>query len=78
MTSARPTDSVYDETHDLFRQSFRSFVVAEMTPHVEQWESDGIMDRQVYAKAGEHGFVGMAIPEAHGGGGSDDQEDEKK
>ena len=72
MTSARPTDSVYDETHDLFRQSFRSFVAAEMTPHVEQWESDGIMDRQVYAKAGEHGFVGMAIPEAHGGGGSDD------
>jgi len=63
---------VFDDTHDLFRQSFRSFVAAEMTPHVDQWERDGIMDREVYTSAGEHGFVGMAIPEAHGGGGSND------
>ena len=72
MTSASSYTSVYDETHDMFRQSFRSFVAAEMTPHVDQWERDGIMDRQVYAKAGEHGFVGMAIPEEHGGGGTKD------
>ncbi|MFT4989605.1 MAG: alkylation response protein AidB-like acyl-CoA dehydrogenase [Acidimicrobiales bacterium] len=72
MTSASSYTSVYDETHDMFRQSFRSFVAAEMTPHVDQWERDGIMDRQVYAKAGEHGFVGMAIPEEHGGGGTPD------
>ena len=63
---------MYDETHDLFRQSFRSFVAAEMAPHVDQWERDGIMDRRVYSKAGEHGFVGMAIPEEHGGGGTKD------
>lgn len=66
------TSTVYDETHDMFRQSFRSFVDAEMSPHVDEWERDGIMDRQVYAKAGQHGFVGMAVPEAHGGGGSAD------
>jgi len=64
--------AVFDDTHDLFRQSFRSFVEAEMTPHVESWERAGIMDRSVYANAGEHGFVGMSIPEEHGGGGTKD------
>ncbi len=66
------TEPVFDDTHDLFRQSFRSFVAAEITPHVDEWERAGIMDRSVYAKAGEHGFVGMAIAEQYGGGGSDD------
>ncbi|MGY9084142.1 MAG: acyl-CoA dehydrogenase family protein, partial [Acidimicrobiales bacterium] len=47
MTSASSNTAVYDETHDLFRQSFRSFVAAEMAPHVDQWERDGIMDRRV-------------------------------
>lgn len=64
--------TLYDDTHDLFRQSFRSFVEAEMAPHIDQWERDGIMDRALYAKAGEHGFVGMAVPGAFGGGGSTD------
>ena len=74
VASATPASgsTVFDDTHDLFRQSFRSFVAAEMTPHVDQWERDGIMDREVYTSAGEHGFVGIAIPEAHGGGGSND------
>ena len=66
------SNAVYDETHDLFRASFRSFVEAEMAPHVDDWERAGIMDREIYAKAGQHGFVGMAIPEAHGGGGTTD------
>ncbi len=63
---------MYDETHDMFRESFRAFIEAEMAPHYEQWERDSIMDRQVYAKAGKHGFIGMAIPERYGGGGTDD------
>ncbi|MDH3681701.1 MAG: acyl-CoA dehydrogenase family protein [Acidimicrobiia bacterium] len=64
--------SIYDETHDLFRQSFRSFVAAEMRPRFAEFEQAGIMDRAVYTEAGKHGFVGMAIPESHGGGGNDD------
>ena len=64
--------TIYDETHDLFRESFKAFIAAEMTPHYQRWEDDGIMDREIYTKAGEHGFTGLAIPEAHGGGGTDD------
>ncbi len=63
---------MYDDTHDMFRESFRAFVATEMAPYYEQWEHDGIMDREVYAKAGKHGFTGMAIPAEHGGGGTND------
>ena len=61
-----------DETHLLFRESFRDFVGKEMTPHFHDWEAAGIMDREIYAKAGANGFVGFNLPESHGGGGSDD------
>jgi len=63
---------IYDETHELFRQSFRSFVDKTISPRYDEFERDGIMDRQVFAEAGAHGFVGMAVPEAYGGGGTRD------
>lgn len=64
--------TIYDDVHNMFRDSFRSFVNNELTPNVEEWERDGIMDRAVYAEAGKHGFVGMAVPETFGGGGTTD------
>ncbi len=64
--------SIYEESHELFRESFRSFVEAEMAPRRDEFEKAGIMDREVYAAAGKHGFTGMAVPEEFGGGGVKD------
>lgn len=64
--------SIYDDTHEMFRQSFRSFVDSEITPRWDEFEKAGIMDRGVYRSAGKHGFIGMAVPEQYGGGGTDD------
>ena len=64
--------TIYDEMHELFRESFAAFVDAEMVPKYHDWEAAGIMDRELYTAAGKHGFVGLAVPEQHGGGGSDD------
>jgi len=72
MTSTTLAPSVFDESHELFRDSFRAFVAAEMTPHLEEWERAGIADRGLYSKAGSHGFCGMAIDQEHGGGGTRD------
>jgi alkylation response protein AidB-like acyl-CoA dehydrogenase len=58
--------------HEDFRDSFRTFLEREVTPHVEDWEREGIVPRELYAKAGEHGFVGIAVPERYGGAGIDD------
>lgn len=66
------TASIYDETHELFRESFAAFVAKELAPHNDRWEREGNMDRSVFSDAGKHGFTGMAIPEEFGGGGTDD------
>ena len=64
--------TIFEEEHDLFRTSFRQFLDKELVPHVEQWERDGIADRDIYRKAGDAGFLGMAVPVELGGGGVDD------
>ncbi len=43
-----------------------------MTPNVSKWEQAGIVDKAMFRKAGASGFLGMAIPEEYGGGGTDD------
>ena len=52
--------TLFDEEHDLFRASFRQFVAQEVLPHNEAWEQAGIVDRELFAKAGELGFLGFA------------------
>jgi alkylation response protein AidB-like acyl-CoA dehydrogenase len=64
--------TLFEAEHEAFRESFATFVAKEITPHYLQWESDGIAPREVFAKAGQYGFVGMAVPAEHGGGGVDD------
>ncbi len=61
--------TLFEEEHDLFRASFRRFLDKEVVPHNEEWERAGLMDREVFAKAGAAGFLGMDVPEEHGGGG---------
>jgi long-chain-acyl-CoA dehydrogenase len=60
---------LFEDEHDLFRASFRQFLDKEVVPHNDEWERAGIMDREVFAKAGAAGFLGMDVPEEHGGGG---------
>ncbi|HXC76671.1 MAG TPA: acyl-CoA dehydrogenase family protein [Candidatus Acidoferrum sp.] len=63
---------IFEEPHGLFRQAFRTFVKREVTPHVEAWEQAHLVDRSVFKKAGASGFLGMAVPEEHGGSGTND------
>ena len=32
--------TLFDDEHDLFRESFRRFVADEITPNLERWEAD--------------------------------------
>lgn len=62
----------FTEEHDLFRDSFRSFLEREALPSRDQWEREGIVDRGLFLTAGKGGFLGTDAPEAYGGGGSED------
>jgi alkylation response protein AidB-like acyl-CoA dehydrogenase len=64
--------TAFEAEHDMFRDSFRTFVAKEISPNIEQWEADGIVPRELFTTAGASGFLGMAIPEEFGGGGVDD------
>jgi alkylation response protein AidB-like acyl-CoA dehydrogenase len=64
--------AIFDNDHELFRTSFRSFVEAEVAPHHLQWSHDGIVPRELFVEAGKHGFLAMAAQARHGGGGVED------
>jgi alkylation response protein AidB-like acyl-CoA dehydrogenase len=64
--------SLFEDIHEDFRASFRTFLAREVLGHYEQWERDGIIPRELYAAAGRGGFLAMAVPEADGGAGADD------
>jgi alkylation response protein AidB-like acyl-CoA dehydrogenase len=63
---------IFGDEHDLFRDAVRRFIAHEMVPHHDRWEQQGVVDRDLFLKAGAQGFLGMAAPEKHGGGGVDD------
>ncbi len=64
--------SLFEEEHEMFRKAFRTFLERELVPHREEWEAAGVIDREVFAKAGASGFLAMSVPEKFGGAGVDD------
>jgi len=65
-------DAPGDDELAAFRALCRDFVAKEITPQHRQWESDGIVPREVWARAGAAGLLGLSLPERFGGGGIDD------
>ncbi|MGR6317982.1 acyl-CoA dehydrogenase family protein [Micromonospora soli] len=63
---------LYEPVHHEFRALCREFLAREAVPHHARWEADGIVDREVWRKAGAAGLLGMDIDEEHGGGGQRD------
>ena len=63
---------LFDDEHELFRDSVRRFIASDVAPRNDEWERAGIVDRDLFLGAGKHGFLGMAVPTEHGGGGVDD------
>ena len=63
--------TLFTPDHEAFRDSFRRFMDKEIAPHHADWEEQGYVDRAVWNKAGENGFLCMTMPEEHGGAGAD-------
>ena len=64
--------TVFEDEHEALRASFRAWLDKEVVPNYLEWEAAGIVPHELFAAAGSHGFLGMAIPEEYGGGGVDD------
>ncbi len=63
---------IFEEEHDMFRDSVRGFMINEVQPHGEKWREQGIVDREAYLKAGEQGLLLMWADEKYGGAGVSD------
>ena len=64
--------TIFDEDHDMFRDSVRSFLQNEIGPHGDRWREQGVVDREAYEKAGEQGLLLMWADEKYGGAGASD------
>lgn len=53
----------------VLRETVRAFVAKEVLPHVERWEEEGELPRDLHRAAGRLGLLGLAMPEAVGGEG---------
>ena len=66
----RPT--IYEQEHEDFRSSVRAFMEKEVVPFHDQWEKDGQVSREVWAKAGAAGLLCFDVDEEYGGAGVKD------
>ena len=57
--------------YKLFRDSFRKYIEAELKPHYDSWEEEGLVPRKVWRKCGENGFLCPWVDEEYGGSGAD-------
>ncbi len=64
--------TLFDDEHEMFRSSFRSFLDREVVPRTDEFEHAGIVGRDVWLTAGSAGFLAFAVPEEYGGAGTRD------
>jgi alkylation response protein AidB-like acyl-CoA dehydrogenase len=63
--------TLFGAEHEEFRKSLRRFFAEEVMPHHEKWEEQQHVDRAIWNRAGELGFLCLTIPEEYGGMGAD-------
>ena len=64
--------AIFEEEHEMFRDSVRNFLRNEIQPHSDRWNEQGIVDREAFQKAGEMGLLMMWADEKYGGAGVTD------
>jgi alkylation response protein AidB-like acyl-CoA dehydrogenase len=68
--SAKRRHFIFTDEHEQLRESIRSFVLRELTPHKDEWEETTFPD-SVFTRMGELGLLGLDKPEEYGGQGGD-------
>jgi alkylation response protein AidB-like acyl-CoA dehydrogenase len=64
--------TIFDEDHDAFRESCRTFVDRTLRPHQEKHIANHELGREVWLELGKQGFLGLNVPDEYGGAGVGD------
>ncbi len=71
LDGARLSPPYFSPEHETLRHVVRRFVETEVTPHVDAWEAEGAIPREIFRRLGELGLLGLRFPEAYGGAAGD-------
>ncbi len=63
--------SGFTAEHEAFRKSVRQWVERTLLPHALEWDRAGIFPKELFAQAGELGFLGINHDPKYGGSGLD-------
>ena len=61
----------FTEDQSAIREAAHAFAMAEIDPGAAARDASGEFPKAILKQLGEMGFLGMCVPEAYGGGGSD-------
>lgn len=62
----------FTEEQNIFRETYRRFLANEVAPHMTRWRAAGIVDREIFRRAGALGFLMIWPDEKFGGLGDAD------
>ena len=65
--SARLHDPCLTAEHEAWRAQLRRFIDREIFPYVDEWDEQGFLPDELWAKAAEFGLLGLGYPEEYGG-----------
>jgi long-chain-acyl-CoA dehydrogenase len=57
----------FTEEQHMFRDAYRRFLADEVAPHMPKFREEGIVDREIFKKAGDQGFLMVWPDEKYGG-----------
>ena len=63
-------DAMHSEEMTLFRDMARRAFETEISPHIEEWEADHIVPRELWNTLGAAGLLCPDMPEEYGGAGT--------
>jgi alkylation response protein AidB-like acyl-CoA dehydrogenase len=69
MTDVLSPTNMTTENLELIRQSARDFAETYIRPHVMEWDEVQHFPKDLMHRLGEHGFLGVVVPEEYGGSG---------
>ncbi|MBP1761868.1 MAG: acyl-CoA dehydrogenase domain protein [Firmicutes bacterium] len=61
----------YTQEHLMFKEAYSKFVAKEIVPNYEKWEENCIVDREIFKKLGDNGYLCTWADEKYGGAGGD-------
>jgi butyryl-CoA dehydrogenase len=58
-----------NEEHEMIRESAREYAERTLRPNAAQWDREERFPAEALVEAAENGFLGLIVPEEHGGAG---------